>query len=175
MRKKNDLFLSEEQEKTDRMYMEEALCLAKQAAEMGEVPVGALLVCNGEILASAYNQREKKKMATAHAELLAIEEACRKHGDWRLSEACLYVTLEPCPMCTGAIINARIPRVVYGAKDSMAGCCGSLLDMNLYPFNHSFEIIQGIYREECTQLLKDFFAKQRNGKNEEISKNFSAF
>ncbi len=173
--RKNKLPSNTEQEKIDHMYMEEAICLAKKAAELGEVPVGALLVCNGEVLASAYNLRETNKIATAHAELLAIEEACRKYGDWRLPDSCLYVTLEPCPMCTGAIVNARIGRVVYGAKDAAAGCCGSLMDMNLYPFNHSFEIVKGVCGEECAQLLRDFFSKKRNEKNEEISKKFFAF
>lgn len=150
--------------KTDLCFMQEAIELAKDAARMGEVPVGAVLVQNGEIIARAHNLRETDKMATAHAELLVIEEACRKRGDWRLSECCLYVTMEPCPMCTGAIINSRIPRVVYGAKDDAAGCCGSLIDVNLYPFNHKFEVKAGVCREECRRILKDFFVKKREEK-----------
>ena len=167
--------VSADREKTDRFFMKEALRLAKKAAEMGEVPVGAVLVCGGEIIASAHNLREANKMATAHAELLAIEEACRQKGDWRLSDSCLYVTLEPCPMCTGAILNARIGRVVYGAKDAAAGCCGSLMNMNHYPFNHSFSVVAGVMREECSEILREFFVRQRNEKSEGISKNFFDF
>ena len=148
-------------EEIDRAFMREAILLAKEAAALGEVPVGAVLVIDGRIIARAHNLREKNRMATAHAELLAIEKACDIWGDWRLKEASLYVTLEPCPMCTGAIINSRIGRVVYGAKDHMAGCCGSLMDMNLYPFNHSFTVTEGVCRDECQELMKNFFLEQR--------------
>ena len=170
MKKKIPCVTDPEQERLDREYMEEAILLAREAEKLGEVPVGAILVMDGQIIARAHNLREKNKMATAHAELLAIEEACRKRGDWRLSGACLYVTMEPCPMCAGAIVNARIDRVVYGAKDYMAGCCGSLIDLNLYPFNHSFTITRGVCGDECRQLLKDFFVKQRQQKNDRILK-----
>lgn len=164
--KKTSILIDPEQEKLDREYMQEALRLAREAEKLGEVPVGAIVVMNGEIIARAHNLREKNKMATAHAELLAIEEACRKHGDWRLSGATLYVTMEPCPMCAGTIVNARIDRVVYGAKDYMAGCCGSLMDLNLYPFNHSFTVTKDVCKEECRQILKVFFAKQRQEKDD---------
>lgn len=153
--------VSADREKTDRFFMKEALRLAKKAAEMGEVPVGAVLVCGGEIIASAHNLREANKMATAHAELLAIEEACRQKGDWRLSDSCLYVTLEPCPMCMGAIINSRLGKVYFGAKDAKAGACGSVLNMCSYPLNHKPEINSGFMKEECAAILSEFFLKKR--------------
>jgi tRNA(adenine34) deaminase len=145
----------------DKIFMQQALSLAKQAMNEGEVPVGAVVVKNGEIIGSGYNLRENKGMATAHAEILAIEEACRKLGTWRLLGCTLYVTLEPCPMCAGAIVNSRIERVVYGVKDSAAGCCGSVIDLNRYPFSHSFSLTQGICEDECALLLKEFFKSRR--------------
>ena len=147
----------------DVIFMRQALELAKKAAELGEVPVGALIVDNatGEVLASAHNLRENNKSATAHAEVLAIEQACARRGSWRLSGCSLYVTLEPCPMCAGALINSRIDRVVYGASDALAGCCGSVINFNSYPFNHAFEIISGVYEGECREVLQDFFAAKR--------------
>jgi tRNA(adenine34) deaminase len=144
--------------------MEEALRLAKLAAEQGEVPVGAIVVKDGKIIGSGYNLRETNHSATAHAELIAIEDACRKVGDWRLTGATLYVTLEPCPMCAGAIVNSRIERVVYGAKDATAGCCGSILNLNTYPFTHAFSLQSGICEEECRMLLQSFFEKRRFAK-----------
>ncbi len=145
-------------------YMLQAIELAKKAAESGEVPVGALVVedSTGEVLARAYNLRESKRSATAHAEILAIEDACKRRESWRLSGCTLYVTLEPCPMCAGAIINSRIDRVIYGAKDALAGCCGSVINFNSYPFNHAFELVGGICEEECAALLQDFFKIKRN-------------
>lgn len=145
----------------DRNYMKEALRLAETAAELGEVPVGAVVVFQDKIIASAYNLRETNRTATAHAELLAIADACRVLGDWRLREAVLYVTLEPCPMCAGAIVNSRIKRVVYALKDASAGCCGSVLNINAYPFNHAFSVTSGVCEEESRQLLQTFFEKQR--------------
>ena len=112
----------------DNIFMNEALRLAEIAAQQGEIPVGAVVVRNGEIIGRGYNQRETKKSAILHAEIIAIEEACRTVGDWRLTGCTLYVTLEPCPMCSGAIVNSRIDRVVFGATDRMAGCCGSLIN-----------------------------------------------
>ena len=146
------------------LFMSRAIELARIAADQGEVPVGALVVDDksGEIIAEAYNLRENKKSATAHAEVLAIEEACKKRGTWRLSGCSLYVTLEPCPMCAGALVNSRIDRVIYGASDALAGCCGSVINFNSYPFNHAFEIIGGICEKECRELLKSFFEKRRN-------------
>ena len=145
------------------VFMKRALELAHTAAELGEVPVGALVVddCSGEILSEAYNLRENGKSATAHAEILAIEKACEKRGCWRLSGCSLYVTLEPCPMCAGALINSRIDRVVFGASDALAGCCGSVINFNSYPFNHAFEIESGVCEDECRALLREFFEKKR--------------
>lgn len=148
----------------DVLYMKRAIELAKIAAELGEVPIGAVVVRGGEIIAEAYNLRETEKLATAHAELMAIEKACRAAGGWRLFGATLYVTLEPCPMCAGAIVNSRIDRVVYGARDTRFGACGSLFDINSYPLNHAFEIESGVCEEECAALLSDFFKGLRKKK-----------
>ena len=143
--------------------MREALELARLAADMGEIPVGALVVDSnsGEVIARAHNLRENNKLATAHAEILAIEEACRKRGGWRLNGCTLYVTLEPCPMCAGAIVNSRIDRVVWGADDMVAGCCGSVINFNSYPFNHAFAMSSGVCEEECKELLQEFFKTKR--------------
>lgn len=143
-------------------YMKIAIEEAKKASDAGEVPIGAIIVLNGEIIAKGHNLRESKQTATAHAELLAIEEACKKAGSWRLENATLYVTLEPCPMCAGAIIMSRIPKVVFGATDPKAGCAGTF--MNLLQderFNHQCEVEQGVLQEECGQLLTAFFKKIR--------------
>ena len=146
----------------DIKFMREALALAKKAAELGEVPVGAIVVnSEGIVIADAYNLRENKKSVSAHAEIIAIEQACRKLGDWRLSGCTLYVTLEPCPMCAGAIVNSRISRVVFGAYDMQAGCCGSVINFNAYPFNHAFEIEGGVLKDECSAILADFFKNKR--------------
>ena len=138
-----------------------ALDQARLAASLGETPIGAVLVWEGQVAASAYNRRELDRLATAHAELLAINEACRKLGGWRLHKATLYVTLEPCPMCAGAIINAQIKRVVYGASDRKAGCCGSVLDLFREPFNHHPEVTGGVLAEESAALLSSFFKQLR--------------
>ena len=147
----------------DVEYMNRAIALAKKAAEMGEIPVGAVIVDSGsgEIIGQAYNLRETNKMATAHAEILAIEEACRVRGGWRLDGCTLYVTLEPCPMCAGAIVNSRLDRVVWGADDMLAGCCKSVINFNAYPFNHSFIATSGVCADECRTLLTDFFERRR--------------
>lgn len=145
----------------DAEYIKKALELANKAAEMGEIPVGALVVKDGEIIGEGYNLRESQGSAISHAEVIAIEEACRRLGSWRLSGATLYVTLEPCPMCTGAIINSRIDRVVFGAKDSAAGCCGSVVNLSAYPFNHAFKIEGGVCAEECLAVIREFFEKRR--------------
>ena len=148
----------------DAYYMKNALEQARMASEKGEIPVGALVVDSesGEILAAAHNLRESNKSAIAHAEVLAIEDACKKRGSWRLHGCTLYVTLEPCPMCAGALVNSRIDRVVYGAKDMLAGCCGSVINFNFYPFNHSFSIEGGVCEDECRALLQEFFNKKRS-------------
>ena len=147
----------------DIEFMREALELARLAADMGEIPVGALVVDSnsGEVIAKAHNLRENNKLATAHAEILAIEEACRKRGSWRLHGCTLYVTLEPCPMCAGAIVNSRIDRVVWGADDMVAGCCGSVINFNSYPFNHAFDMSSGVCEDECKAILQEFFKTKR--------------
>jgi tRNA(adenine34) deaminase len=128
---------------------------------LGEVPVGAVVARNGEIVAVAHNTRETEKNATHHAELLAIDAACRKLGGWRLWECELFVTLEPCPMCSGAIINSRIRRVVYGAADTKAGCCGSVTNLFEMPFNHHPKVESGLCADEAQALLQEFFARLR--------------
>ena len=142
-------------------FMKKAIELAKQSADFGEVPVGALVVRNGEIISCSANKRETLGDATAHAETEAIRAACRKLGRWRLSDCELYVTLEPCPMCAGAIINSRIGRVIYGAKDPRGGALGSLIDLTSYPFYHTPKITSGICEGECRELLRDFFKNKR--------------
>ena len=142
-------------------YMRAALDEAKLAKAAGEVPVGAVIVCDGEIIASAHNEREALLDPTAHAEVLAIRRAAKKLGRRRLSGCTLYVTLEPCPMCAGAIVNARIPRVVYGAKDARAGAMGSLLNVNAYPLNHKADVESGVMGGECAAVLREFFKKRR--------------
>lgn len=147
----------------DIEFMREALELARLAADMGEIPVGALVVDSnsGEVIARAHNLRENKKLATAHAEILAIEAACRKRGGWRLNGCTLYVTLEPCPMCAGAILNARLDRVVYGAADDAAGAVGSVIHMFDLPFGHRPRVTNGVSKEECADLLTHFFSRLR--------------
>ena len=149
------------QEELDLMYMRKALELAREAAEADEVPVGALIVYEGRVIAAARNRRETDKLATHHAEICAIEEACRVRGGWRLPDCTLYVTLEPCPMCGGAIVNARIPRVVFGAYDRRAGVFGSAVDFNVLPFNHHPEITGGVLESEASAILVDYFRKKR--------------
>ncbi len=145
----------------DEIFMRRALELAKNAAELGEVPVGAVIVRNGEIIAEGFNRREIDKNATAHAELIAINEACKKLGGWRLWQCELFVTLEPCPMCAGAIVNSRIKRVVSAAKDPKAGAFGSLINLNSYPLNHKPKLEFGLLEAEASALLRDFFSKLR--------------
>lgn len=155
----------------DIIFMKAALEEAEKAAEKLEVPIGAVLVLNGEIIARAHNLRETEQSAVAHAELMVIEEACRKLGTWRLEEATLYVTLEPCPMCSGAIILSRVKRVVYGAADPKGGCAGTF--MNLLTderFNHQSEVTAGVLAEECGEILSAFFRELRRRKKEEKKK-----
>ncbi|MBQ1950794.1 MAG: tRNA adenosine(34) deaminase TadA [Clostridia bacterium] len=147
----------------DEYYMKEALSLAAQAAAEGEVPVGAVVVYDGEIVGCGRNRREKGKNALAHAEIEAIDAACRTLSGWRLSGCTLYVTLEPCPMCAGAIINARIDRVVQGASDPKAGSCGSVVDLFSLPYNHRPSLTAGVLEEECRAALQDFFRGLREG------------
>ena len=146
---------------TDSELMGLALEEARKAAALGEVPVGAVVARNGEVVAAAHNTRETEKNALHHAELLAIDAACKKLGGWRLWQCELFVTLEPCPMCSGAIINSRIKRVVYGAADVKAGCCGSVLNLFEERFNHHPRIYRGSLREECEAVLQKFFEALR--------------
>ena len=145
----------------DEEYMRLAIEQARAAEEIDEVPVGAIAVKDGVIIARAHNTRETSKCATHHAEILAIEEACRTLGGWRLPGVTLYVTMEPCAMCAGAIINARIPRVVYGAPDLRFGAFGSLVDLSKIPFNHQPEVQGGVLGDECVSILSQYFKKKR--------------
>ena len=151
---------------TDTEFMNIAIEQAKSAAEELEVPVGAVIVRNGEVVSVGRNRREIGKNALAHAEIEAIDLACKKLGGWRLWECEMYVTLEPCPMCTGAIINSRIRRLVYGASDYKAGSCGSVVNLFDLPYNHKPEMVSGFMAEECSALLSEFFAKLRRIRNE---------
>jgi tRNA(adenine34) deaminase len=152
----------------DDHFMMEAIKEAKKAEELNEVPIGAVVVIGDKIIARAHNLRESQQSAVAHAELLAIDQACREIGSWRLENATLYVTLEPCPMCSGAIILSRVKKVVYGASDPKAGCAGTF--MNLLQddrFNHQSEVVKGVLAEECGQLLSAFFRKIREKRKQE--------
>ena len=150
-------------------YMAQALDLAREAAAAGEVPVGCVIVArNGEILGRGRNRREEDHSPLAHAELEAIADACRRHGDWRLKGARLYVTLEPCPMCAGGIISARIPEVYYGAKDAGFGACGSVLNLVEEEFRHHPKIVGHILEEPCGALLREFFAGVREKRPENL-------
>lgn len=148
----------------DEQFMREALALAQLAADEGEVPVGAVVVKGDEIIGRGRNRREIAKNALAHAEIEAINEACRTLGGWRLSGCRLYVTLEPCPMCAGAIINARIDEVIYGTDDPKAGSCRSLVDLFALPYNHKPLCRAGVLEEECRAVLKEFFRTLRTRK-----------
>ena len=151
----------------DEGFMREALALAQVAADEGEVPVGCVVVRDGEIVGRGRNRRESAKSALAHAEIEAIAEACRNLGGWRLWQCTLYVTLEPCPMCAGAIINARLPRVVYGAKEPTNGCCGSAVDLFMLPCSQKPELVPGVLEEECSAMLSAFFRRLREKRKAE--------
>lgn len=146
---------------TDEAFMDAALQLAQEAADDGEVPVGCVVVRNGEIVGRGRNRREKSRNALGHAEMEAIAEACAHLGGWRLWDCTLYVTLEPCPMCTGAIINARIARVVFGARDEKYGACGSVCDLTQMAFNHHPELVGGIREQEAIERMQNFFRELR--------------
>ena len=146
----------------DVHFMKMALEEARQAAREGEIPVGAVLVREGQVLARNHNRREQDRDATAHAEVLVLREACRQLGRWRLSDTALYVTLEPCPMCAGAIWNARVGRLVYGAWDSAAGACGSQFNLPAHPsLNFRTQVTAGVLDEECRKILQDFLKARR--------------
>ena len=150
-----------DREEADEFFMRAALQLARQAAEEGEVPVGCVIAREGEILSADYNGRERMRDALWHAETAAIRKSCRALGGWRLPGCVLYVTLEPCPMCAGVVWNARIPRVVYGAKDPRAGAMGSVLNLGRYPLNFRPEVRAGVLGDEAAELLRRFFRERR--------------
>ena len=149
----------------DEKFMKEALRQAKKAYAMEETPIGCVLVHEGKIIARGYNKRNKKKNTLAHAEIIVIDKASRVLGDWRLEECTMYVTLEPCPMCAGAIVQARIPKVVIGSMNPKAGCAGSVLNLlEVEGFNHKVKITRGVLEEECSTMLSDFFKELREKK-----------
>ena len=143
-------------------YMKEAIRQAKKAAALKEVPIGCVIVYDGRIIARGYNRRTVDKNVLAHAEIIAMRKACRILGDWRLEDCTMYVTLEPCPMCAGAIVQARIPEVMIGCMNPKAGCAGSIYNLLQEPaFNHQVSLFKGVLEEECSQMLKDFFRSLR--------------
>ncbi len=147
---------------THEEYMRLALAEARKAAALGEIPIGAVLVCHDEVIAAAHNMRESWQDATAHAEVIVIRQACERLGRWRLSDCTLYVTVEPCPMCSGAIVNSRLERVVYGCPDAKAGGAESIFNIITNPnLNHCAEVISGVCELECAQVMKDFFVQRR--------------
>ena len=149
----------------DEKYMREAIRLAKKAYAIREVPIGCVIVYDGKIIGRGYNQRTKKGNVLYHGEIIAINKACKYMGDWRLEKCTLYVTLEPCPMCAGAIVQARIPRVVIGCMNPKAGCAGSVMDMfSQEGLNHQVEKTIGIFGPECSTLMKSFFKDVRDGR-----------
>ena len=146
----------------DEKYMKDAIRQAKKAYDLEETPIGCVLVHKGKVIARGYNTRNKKKNTLAHAEMIVIDKASRVLGDWRLEECTMYVTLEPCPMCAGAIVQARIPKVVIGSTNPKAGCAGSVINLlDMAGFNHQVEVVQGVLEEECSQLMRDFFKELR--------------
>lgn len=150
--------------KDNEFFMHEAIKQAKIAESEGEVPIGAVIVHKNQVIAVGRNKREKLQNALSHAEIDAINNACKALGSWRLLDCKIYVTLEPCPMCAGAIINSRISSVIYGAHDPKAGSCNSLIDLFALPYNHKPQVISGVLEEECARLLSDFFKNLRKSK-----------
>ncbi|QDP38796.1 tRNA adenosine(34) deaminase TadA [Radiobacillus deserti] len=149
----------------DTYYMQLALKEARKAAEIGEAPIGAVIVHKDNVIAKAYNFREVEQITASHAEMIAIEKANREVGSWRLEECTLYITLEPCPMCAGTIVQARIPRVVFGAYDPKAGCAGSIINLLQQPqFNHQAEVVGGVLQKDCGDILRSFFKGIRERK-----------
>lgn len=150
---------------TDEKYMEEALKMAKKAYDSHETPIGCIIVHQNKIIAKAYNKRNKKKNPLAHAEVIAIHKASKKIGDWRLEDCTMYVTLEPCPMCAGAILQARLKKVVMGTMSGKSGCAGSVINLlQMEKFNHYVEIETGILRQSCSKLMSEFFKELRQKK-----------
>lgn len=155
----------------DEKYMKEAVRQAKKAYGIGEVPIGCVIVYEDKIIGRGYNRRTVDKNTLAHAELIAIRKACKKIGDWRLEGCTMYVTLEPCQMCSGAIVQSRIPRVVIGCMNPKAGCAGSILNLlQVEEFNHQTELTKGVLEEECSQMMKAFFKELRESKKEKKEK-----
>ncbi len=151
----------------DEKYMKEAIRQAKKAAAIGDVPIGCIIVYDGKIIARGYNKRNKNKTVLAHAELLTMSKACKKIGDWRLEDCTMYITLEPCQMCAGAIVQARIKRVVIGSMNPKAGCAGSILNLlEMSEFNHQVEVTRGVLQEECSEMLSSFFRELRKKQKE---------
>ena len=171
---KKDQWLREQEEKrpTHEKYMKDAIRQAKKAAALGEVPIGCVIVHDGQVIGRGYNRRNTDKSTLAHAEITAIKRASKKLGDWRLEDCTLYVTLEPCQMCAGAIVQARIPEVMIGCMNPKAGCAGSVLDMlHEDGFNHQAEVETGVLGEECSRMMKDFFKELREeGKRKKAEK-----
>ncbi len=152
----------------DIIYMKEALKEAQKAFELDETPIGAIVTMGGEIIARGYNRRNTDKNPLAHAEIIAINEAASKIGDWRLEECTLYITLEPCPMCAGAVVQARIPKVVFGARSPKAGFAGSVINiLQLDTLNHQVDIVEGVLEEECSRILKQYFRNMRETRKKE--------
>lgn len=150
----------------DELFMKEALKEAYKAYEINEVPIGAVIVRNGEIVGRGYNQKETLKDATLHAEISAIKDACKNLGGWRLPGCTMYVTLEPCAMCAGALVNARVEKLVVGTKDLKTGACGSVLNIvQMEKLNHQIDVQFGVLEEECAAIIKDFFSELRKQKN----------
>ena len=153
------------QQKTDERYMKEAIKQAKKAAALGEVPIGCVIVYEDKVIGRGYNRRNTDKSTFSHAEITAMKKAGKMIGDWRLEGCTMYVTLEPCQMCAGAIVQARIPRVVMGCMNPKAGCAGSIVNLlQMKEFNHQVEITEGVLKEECSGILTDFFVKLRSEK-----------
>lgn len=147
---------------SDEKYMREAIRQAKKAYAKNETPIGCVIVRDGRVIARGYNKRNEKKNTLAHAEIIAIHKASRVVGDWRLEDCTMYVTLEPCPMCAGAIVQARIPRIVLGSMNAKAGCAGSVVNLlQMEGFNHKVEVQTGVLREECSQMMSGFFRELR--------------
>lgn len=174
--KKRLLALKQQQEaekkrREDEAFMREAMRQAQKAAALGDVPIGCVIVFRGKIIARGYNRRNADKSVLSHAEIISIKKACKKIGDWRLEDCTMYVTLEPCPMCAGAIVQARIPRVVIGSRNPKAGCAGSVLDLfHEKGFNHQVELEDGVLQEDCTDMLEEFFRDLRCKKAVDIGK-----
>lgn len=151
----------------DEKYMRQALRLAKKASDNGDVPIGCLIVYDGKVIARGYNRRNKDKQSLAHAELIAIKKASKIMGDWRLEECKMYVTLEPCQMCAGAIVQARIPEVIIGCMNPKAGCAGSIINLlDMQEFNHQVNVTRGVLESECSSMLTEFFRNLRKMQKE---------